>query len=439
MPVSQTASPDRTPLQSILRFAEYSVVFCCLVMFSEGLLPRILASETDPESTLLRLLWLPVYGLILIGCAAVFPRLLRTMARLPFLILLLVLAVASWAWSIDPSVTERRAVAIVATTLAGLFLATRYDWRTLLRLLGVVWLVMAVISFAAGLVAPGFAIMDEVHVGAWRGMWWEKNTLGGQMARASFLFAFLLVMDRPWRTVWAGALLVAIALVILSTSKTALLGMMVGFLVLAGGAWMRRGVVTTLSSLWLGVVVVGAALTVLVVEPALVFQLLGRDATLTGRTDIWSALTDAIAARPWFGYGYGAFWGLESEPAYRVRLATEWLVPTAHNGWLETALSIGLVGLGALVLNYVLFLVRAVRLAVSDWTGLFALGVAGQFLLFSVSESIALQQNTIVWVTYVAIAAKTAASVAASSREKTVPAAPLAAGRYGAVRFGRPH
>ena len=258
------------------------------------------------------------------------------------------------------------------------------------------------------------------------------------MARASFLFAFLLVMDRPWRMIWAGAVFLSIALVLLSTSKTALLGMLAGFLVLAAGAWMRRGVVTTLSSLWLGVVAAGVGLTLVIVEPGLVFQLLGRDATLTGRTDIWSALTDAIAARPWFGYGYGAFWGLESEPAYRVRLATEWLVPTAHNGWLETALSIGLVGLAALVVSYGLFLVRAARLAVSDWTGIFALGVAGQFLLFSLSESIALQQNTIVWVTYVAIAAKTAASVSALSASGAEAVPVLPAGGYGAaMRFRR--
>lgn len=411
MPVSQTASQDRTPLQSLLRFAEYAVVFLCLVMFTEGLLPRLFASETDPESTLLRLLWLPVYGLILLGCACMPGRFFATLLRLPFLVLILVLACASVTWSIDPEVTERRAIAIFATTLGGLFLAARYDWRTLLRLLGAVWLCMAFVSFMSGLVAPGFAVMDEIHVGAWRGMWWEKNALGGHMARASFLMAFLLVMDRPWRMAWAAGLMLCAALVILSTSKTALLGMLAGFCVLAAGAWMRRGVVFTLSTVWFGAVLAGTGAMVIVFAPELVFQLLGRDATLTGRTDIWTVLMDAIAARPWFGYGYGAFWGPDSQPAYMVRLATEWVVPTAHNGWLETALSIGLAGLAGLVLSFLLLLLRSIRLAVTDWTGLYALGVAGQFLLFSLSESIALQQNTIVWVTYVAIAAKVALSV----------------------------
>ena len=419
MPVSQTASQVRTPLQTLIRFTEYAVVFLCLVMFTEGLLPRLLASETNPESTLLRLMWLPVYGLIILGCASMPVRFFSAILRLPFLIFILILACASVTWSIEPGVTERRAIAIVATTLGGLFLAVRYDWRTLLRLMGAVWLFMAFVSFVSGVIAPGFAVMDEVHVGAWRGMWWEKNALGGHMARASFLMAFLLIMDRPWRMVWGGGLLLCAALVILSTSKTALLGMLLGFAVLVAGAWMRRGVATTISTIWLGVVVLGGAAMILVFAPEVVFQLLGRDATLTGRTDIWTALMDAISARPWFGYGYAAFWGADSEPAYMVRLATEWLVPTAHNGWIETALSIGLVGLAGFALSFVLFLVRSAILATSDWTGLFALGVVAQFLLFSLSESIALQQNTIVWVTYVAIAAKVALSLNQAAAVKT--------------------
>jgi len=243
-------------------------------------------------------------------------------------------------------------------------------------------------------------------------------------------------MDRPWRVLWGGGVLLCCRLVLLSTSTTALLGLIGGMAVLGAALWMRRGVVTALSSIWLGAIVAGAAGLVLVVEPGLVFELLGRDATLTGRTDIWTVLFDAIGERPWLGYGYAAFWGAESQPAYMVRLATEWIVPTAHNGWIETALSIGLIGLAGLAANFLLMVVRAAWLAVHDWTGVFALGMCAQFLLFSISESIALQQNTIVWVTYVAVAAKVAVTV----REKTV-AARLASGPVsvvGAGRFTRP-
>lgn len=446
MHISQTASPDKTLLQQFLFCAEIGLAFTCMVMFSEGLLPRLFSTEYASDSSdILRKLWLPVYALVLLGCLWKLPVLIRVGLRMPFLVLLLALTGASLTWSIDPEITERRAIAVIATSMAGIFLAVRYDWRTLIRLLGAVWIFMAIVSFVSRVVAPGLAIMDEVHPGAWRGLWWEKNALGGHMARGAFVCAFLLFLDRPWRAVWGVGVLLCAALVLLSTSKTALLGMVFGFGVIFAGAWMKRGVVTTLSSLWLGVVLVGMAGLLLALMPEVVFGLLGRDATLTGRTDIWSALIDAIQDRPWLGYGYGAFWGLDSMPAYRVRMATEWLVPTAHNGWLETALSVGLLGLGLLMLNYLLLVVRASIMAVNSWMGIFALGVAGQFLLFSLSESIALQQNAIVWVTYVAIAAKTALGLEtaklAASQQTPQPPTPLSAqprpvSRSGPIRIG---
>ena len=426
MPASLTASQgSRHPLHTLALVCELAIAFACLVLFTEGLLPRLFASEENPDSGFLRLLWLPVYGLVGLGALWKLPDMFRAAIRMPFLLFILGLACASVIWSINPEVTQRRAIAIAATTLAGFYLAVRYDWRTLLRLLGAVWLLLAFISLAAGIVAPSFGVMDEIHVGAWRGLWWEKNTMGGHMARAAFLFAFLFLMDRRWRLIWGGGVMLCAVLVLLSTSKTALLGLMLGFGVLAMAAWMRRGPVTTISTLWLGVISVGAFAGVMMFAPELVFQLLGRDATLTGRTDIWAALFDAIAERPWLGYGYAAFWGAESQPAYMVRLATEWLVPTAHNGWLETALSLGLLGMFGLAICYLVMMGRAVMLAFRSWSGVFACGVGLQFLLFSLSESIALQQNAIVWVTFVAVAVKVAMPQRAVSREKT-PARDLA-------------
>jgi len=414
MPASPTGLQDNqlTLTQTVILAVELGLAFVCLVLFSEGLLPRLFASEYDTDSSaFLRLLWLPVYGLVAIGCLWKVREMVSLALRMPFLIALLIVTAASFLWSLDPSLTERRSIAVVATSLAGLYLAARYDWRTLLRLMGAVWLFMAIVSIGAVIVAPGFAIMSEIHPGAWKGLWWEKNTLGGHMARAAFLCAFLYILDRPWRPVWGVAVFLCTALVIASTSKTALLGLMLGFGILFAGWISRKGAGITITCLWSGIVLSSAFAAIMIIEPGIILNLLGRDATLTGRTDIWAVLADAIADRPLLGYGYGAFWQLDSMPAYRVRSATEWLVPTTHNGWLETALSVGLIGLGLLVANFVLFVLRAAWLSIDNWLGIFALGVAGQFLLFSISESNALQQNSIIWVTYVAIAAKTAISL----------------------------
>jgi O-antigen ligase len=129
---------------------------------------------------------------------------------------------------------------------------------------------------------------------------------------------------------------------------------------------------------------------------------------LTGRTDIWAHLIDAIDQKPWLGYGYQAFWGADSEPRYWLQKAVEWPAPSGHNGWLDLAVSLGLVGAGVFALDLALTLARATRAAAIAPVGVAALGMLAQFLLFSMSESIILFQNSIIWLTYVMVSVKLA-------------------------------
>ena len=410
MPNSLTASaPDlrMATSHSLVGRAEFLLLVVILLIFSEGLLPRLLSDESSSDgSPILRFLWLPIYGVAFAGALWKAREIAQVCLRLPFLMLLLAVCALSFLWSIDPGLTARRSFAILMTTLAGLFIGTRYSWQTLLRGFAVAWLVVAIVSFLAAILVPAFGRMQDVHVGAWQGLYFEKNQLGGHMARAAIFAAFLAIMDGKYRWLWSGALALSIALVLLSTSKSSLLGLLVGLGILAVGAWMKQGVRVGLLTLWLGVIAAILTGAVFVFAPDLVFQLLGRDATLTGRTDIWFALADNIEERPWLGYGYGAFWAPESAPGNWLREALLWDAPTAHNGWLEVTVARGLIGLICLTLDFLLTTSRAVLAAVNTWTGLFALAFIAQFFLFSLSESASLQQNSIVWLIYVALAAK---------------------------------
>src|SRR3546814_5239657 len=95
------------------------------------------------------------------------------------------------------------------------------------------------------------------------------------------------------------------ALVLLSTSVTSLLGLMlVGAVVWAATVLLRRPVLAVL--VIYGTLVATAALTVgLALDADAVFHLVGRDASLTGRTDIWAPLWERLSTRPWTGFGYG--------------------------------------------------------------------------------------------------------------------------------------
>jgi exopolysaccharide production protein ExoQ len=73
---------------------------------------------------------------------------------------------------------------------------------------------------------------------------------------------------------------------------------------------------------------------------------LGKDATFSGRTRIWSAVLTSISKRPLLGYGYGGFWrGLSGESG-NVISSVGFGVPHAHSGYLNIWLQIGAIGLG---------------------------------------------------------------------------------------------
>lgn len=82
---------------------------------------------------------------------------------------------------------------------------------------------------------------------------------------------------------------------------------------------------------------------------------LGKDMTLTGRTEFWPQLIDKINASPFFGYGYGGFWqtwkGID-DPAFHISTKNGFRPPQAHNGFIEMGLQVGWFGLGLFALSY---------------------------------------------------------------------------------------
>lgn len=63
----------------------------------------------------------------------------------------------------------------------------------------------------------------------------------------------------------------------------------------------------------------------------------GRDTTLTGRTDVWNSLLPVAMQRPLLGYGFGGFWTQE--------IRDHFMISDAHNGYLDVILDTGFLGL----------------------------------------------------------------------------------------------
>jgi exopolysaccharide production protein ExoQ len=85
----------------------------------------------------------------------------------------------------------------------------------------------------------------------------------------------------------------------------------------------------------------------------LLFEVTGKDPSLTGRTDLWTIALAEIARAPLLGTGYRAFW-VEGNSAAEA-LWTEYYIGSRsgfnfHNLYLSNAVEIGVVGVAAQVL-----------------------------------------------------------------------------------------
>ena len=76
--------------------------------------------------------------------------------------------------------------------------------------------------------------------------------------------------------------------------------------------------------------VIGAAVVIFfLVSEAMFFEMLGKDPTLTGRTDFWPDVIANIYQRPLFGWGYFGFW----TPANSAALSIAQAVGFKQNTW----------------------------------------------------------------------------------------------------------
>ena len=87
--------------------------------------------------------------------------------------------------------------------------------------------------------------------------------------------------------------------------------------------------------------------------------ILYHNSTLTGRTIIWDFVQNEIARRPLIGWGYQSFWFVPNSPA--ISDAPGWvkMMPNAHNGYYDTLLEMGYIGL-ALLLTFIFTTLHAV-------------------------------------------------------------------------------
>jgi exopolysaccharide production protein ExoQ len=400
----------RSPSSLIGRGA-FAAAVGMLLIYSQGWELMLVGAGPDDaiaESSLIRSLFIPAYAAGVALMALCPGRLAAGLVRQPPLIALVAIAIVSMLWSVSPDQTPRRVFALVFTTLSGAVLAARYSWAQLAEVVGATFVILAVASLVTGLFVPSIGRMSDIFPGSWRGLWLEKNSFGGMMAFGAGICAAAAQLNpRRARLWWTGAAL-SFGLVIMSTSKTSLMAAMIGAGAMGLVALARRGAAGGVAATWLAVAALALGAAVMVFASDAVFGLLGKDATLTGRTRLWAAIMRQIDERPWQGFGYGAVWDETGRwgPLAWITHDAGFVAHHAHNSWLEQWLSLGVIGLAAWGCAYLQTLGANIVALYRNRGACLALPFFVVYSLMTLTESIVMIYNDMRWVLFVAFAVK---------------------------------
>lgn len=314
---------------------------------------------------------------------------------------ILALALASFlllsaVWSIDPQTTVRRGVVYLFIIMGTIGVVGSLEGDEVMSLVGITCGLCAAASIVLLVISPS-VVIGPLPSSDFRGIFSQKNGLGQVMAVGALASLSGIRISRGRKRLFKIlTLILFIIIAFASKSTTALL--MIFFFCTVGGVialfqWSTAvGIAGILSVTSIILLVPDVGIVSLDTDTTL--GLIGKDSTLTGRTELWSYLIYYIQQRPILGWGYSAFWSGNNPAAIEISTALRWDVPQAHNAAIGILLEVGIVGLAFFlflwVRNVALSLkcmsTRAKELAASSLLccgGVFLCGIAEPVLLES--------------------------------------------------------
>jgi exopolysaccharide production protein ExoQ len=393
--------------------AEKSFIVISLILLMGGIVRHLLGGEdgrfiTAAESLTLQYIYATIYVIIALLLVRQKKRAVKTIFAEKILLTLVIFAVFSLSWSILPLETLKRVIALTGTFLFGYYLAIRFNTEDIFRIIGYTFITVMLLSLVWILVVPSYGMhVNDTHHGAWRGIFAHKNIFGSYMVLCAILCLFFYrIQHNAIKIFFILLFFISIIAILFSRSATAVAG--IGFILVM--VIILRYV--SIRQPHARIVAIYIAFTITVIVSLLVinnyqalFGLLGRSETLTGRIPLWYMTAESIAERPVFGYGYGAYWlGLEG-PSARIWNSLHWNPSHAHNGFVDLAFQLGLVGLSIFLISYIYIAVVATRWmyhyrgVLKYWPITYLL----YFLSVNLTESNIMTVNDELWIIYIAV------------------------------------
>jgi exopolysaccharide production protein ExoQ len=286
------------------------------------------------------------YGII---CLAMFPYWRQVVAvslenKLSFALPLW--AMLSTAWSQEPKRSLAFSALVIINTFFPIYLVTRFKPRQQLQLFLLTGIIATLGSFMLLGVMPKAAIDYKNHMIGVEGIYPHKNICGALSVLFTLPALFYRFTGRSAALKRGLYLLCTIGLVAISGSRTGwiLLIACLSFAYLM--KTLRR--LNKIERLLVVMLIPGLVATIcslIYVFRAQLLHLLGKNSSLSGRTEVWHSVFLSIAKRPILGFGYDAFWiGFKGEAIHLALAAGAPNLGNAENGVFQLWLEVGLIG-----------------------------------------------------------------------------------------------
>jgi exopolysaccharide production protein ExoQ len=322
-----------------------------------------------------------------------------------WVLVLIGLALTSSLWAPDPIFAFQKAVITAATTAIGIYFGSRFRQDDQVDILSYTLTLLGAMSVIMVVWFPQYGIDHFFSSGAWRGVFVTKNTLAKAMvlgALAVCVSSRKGLKDVLARFVWVAGFG---ALIVLSRSATAFVVGAVLLVLTLTGRILRSRLTVLVPTVVATLFFLAGLFTVFADQRDLLLAALGRDPTLTGRTDIWKAVLVEIGKRPLLGYGFGSFWHGLAGPSMTVVAAVHWITPHAHNGFLDLCLDLGVLGLLTFGIGFML----RFRTAILDYrasrhrAAMWPLAFLTFLLLYNLTDTSLLYPPELYWMLYAAV------------------------------------
>jgi exopolysaccharide production protein ExoQ len=396
----------------LLSSLEYGFGVGSLLIYSGGIIVLVTSGgqqeyeEVAYDNSLIRIAYFTIYAVTVLLLLFRWQKTIQTLRQNYWTFSLVLVAAISLIWSFDKANTLKDILTITGSSLFGLYLASRYTLKQQLELMSWTYGIAIVLSFLFAVAIPKLGIMGAAHQGKWRGIFSHKNGLGQAMIYSFLSFMFLAYQSHGYKLLmWIGMSL-SIVLLLLSASTSSMFNLFILVIVFFVMYIVRLPYLVMIPVIAL-IITVGETFYLWSIDnSSAIFNSVGKDATLTGRTELWQLTTEMIWKQPWIGYGFGGFWqGLNGAESGYILRAITWTPSHPHNGFLQLLLDLGILGFSIFSIGFSIATIRGLNLIRSTTavTALWPIVQMTQLLITSTTETQLFVSNNVAWILYVAV------------------------------------